>query len=84
MHDHLMPNLLISGPPKSVIMQPAAYWSEFAKLARYGLDKPPPPRLEIASDMAGPTNESLCTGSIRELEQKDKTRRLRSEQDHLE
>jgi hypothetical protein len=35
-HDHLMPILLMIGPPISVITQLPAYESELARLARYG------------------------------------------------
>jgi hypothetical protein len=30
-----------------------------ARLAKKGVERPPPPRLEMASDMAGPTKERL-------------------------
>jgi hypothetical protein len=81
-HAHLTPILLMIGPPKIVLMKLIAYDNEFARFASHGVVRPPPPRLLIASDMAGPTSESLY--HVQHTDSSLGEDYLRSKQHHLE
>jgi hypothetical protein len=81
-HAHLIPILLIMGPPRIVLMKLIAYDNELARFASHGVFRPPPPRLLIASDMAGPTSESLYQFQHTDISPGDEY--LRSKKHHLE